>query len=655
MIAKIVKATPARATVWAHIDAVLQGQSLTLFAVGLMIGTGVYMTSGLPILPLVLGVSWVVIFAIVRGVVSPDLYHSFKGLTALGLGVWIGLLVSVIHAHNAAAPRIQDLTRPVYVEGWVSDIEYGNNGPRVRILVHAIEGLTKAQTPRYVRLTHISALEMAAGRFVRCWSVLRPPPRPSIPGDFDFRRKAWFEQLGGVGYVRGKCRGGVLEAPPNTLDAMRVKLAGIRFAFSRYVADRARPETAGLSAALVTGDRSGIDPQHVADLRTVGLSHLLAISGLHLGLVCGLAFGLFRSIFAVFPWLSNRVPSPYAGAAGALVCGTLYLLMSGGSVSTQRAFIMSSIFFGAMLMDRNALSLRGLSIALILVLLLQPQSIIGAGFQMSFAATGALILVYASWNKQRYEQGYAGRANWLRFFLMSVFVTSFVAGLATLPFAYYHFGRTAPMSLFANIIVMPIVSFVTAPSAALAAVLAPIDGGGLGLMLYSHSLYWVVEISGFFARHSRNIFGEGPFAPVNMPMASAVLFFAAMIIGLYRFERAYWVGSVVVACMAVVFWILTPKPVAYLARSGEVFWANADGAWVSTQVYEMDAMTPMSLKDFVVAVPSCDADTCNVSKMGGEDWPTPQALFERGSVVYGSQAGLRYKMGKCDRRPWDAC
>ena len=124
------------------------------------------------------------------------------------LGVSLGLAAGTVRSLLVDAPVVQSETGPVMVEGWVQDIEPGRKGVRLMIKVHSVAGMAPAEWPTYLRVTHISRLEVAPGRFVRCWSVLRPPPGPAMLGEYDFRRQAWFEQLGAVGYVQGRCRGG---------------------------------------------------------------------------------------------------------------------------------------------------------------------------------------------------------------------------------------------------------------------------------------------------------------------------------------------------------------------------------------------------------------------------------------------------------------
>ena len=128
-------------------------------------------------------------------------------LTIVMLGGSLGLTAGTVRALTAAAPAIGSETGPVMLEGWIQEIEPGQKGVRLNIRVHSISGMSPSDWPLNVRVTHMSRLEVSAGLFVRCWSVLRPPPAPSMPGEYDFRRQACFEKLGAVGYVQGRCRG----------------------------------------------------------------------------------------------------------------------------------------------------------------------------------------------------------------------------------------------------------------------------------------------------------------------------------------------------------------------------------------------------------------------------------------------------------------
>ena len=167
----------------------------------------------------------------------------------LVLGFTLGVGAGTVRTAMVTAPVIGSETRPVMLEGWLNEVEPGVNGPRLRIEVHAIAGLAPEETPQFVRVTHRLSMEVSPGRFVRCWSVLRPPPAPAMPGEYDFQRQAWFEKLGGVGYVQGRCRGGALGPPDGWLKRAGLKVAAFRRQLAEHVAIAAGERAGGFAAA----------------------------------------------------------------------------------------------------------------------------------------------------------------------------------------------------------------------------------------------------------------------------------------------------------------------------------------------------------------------------------------------------------------------
>ncbi len=496
---------------------------------------------------------------------------------------WLGSALVLLSAYGAGGlaakvrvASVDDRTvssdaTPRLVEGWVVAIEPGTNGPRLRLRVHAVEGWPPDHQPHTVRLTHGNRLGVAPGRFVRCWAVMRPPPGPSLPGDYDFRRQAWFERLHGVGYVLGRCRGGVLGNPAALGDRAGVALAALRRQLADHVAQAAGPRAGGLAATLASGDRSGLSQADQEALRGSGLAHLLAISGLHMGIVCGLVYLLVRRGLALVAPLALRWPVQRVAAAAALLAGGIYLALSGASVSTQRAYIMAAVFFGAILMDRSPVSLRSFAIALAAIVILYPETVLSPGFQMSFAATGALIATYVPWAMAQQTDGRS--KDWtthLRTALAGLAVTSIVAAAATAPFAWYHFGRSAPMGLVANLLAMPIVSFVSAPAAALSLLLAPVGLDGVGLRLFGLSLEWVLAIAYWAA-------GDEPARVAPMPGAALLAFTGALASHVLLLGWPRWLLVGGLAAGGYGLWAFNTPPAFAIAPSGEVF-VMRDGA-----------------------------------------------------------------------------
>jgi competence protein ComEC len=219
-------------------------------------GAGLYFS--LPFEPGLPGVLGAAAGSFLLWLVARRWWTSDFGVTLLVIvfGSALGLSAATLRALSVDAQVILEETGPALVEGWVQEIEPGRKGVRLLIKVHSVAGLSENEWPETVRLTHTSRLEVAPGRFVLCWSVLRPPPGPAMPEEYDFRRQAWFAQLGAVGYVQGRCRGGALGAPSDMAGQAGLWLGALRRNLALHVNEAAGERAGGFAAALVSGDRS---------------------------------------------------------------------------------------------------------------------------------------------------------------------------------------------------------------------------------------------------------------------------------------------------------------------------------------------------------------------------------------------------------------
>lgn len=602
------------------------------------------------------------------------------GAGLLVLAVSLGFAAGKLRTVRVEAPVLSAGAEPAMIEGWVTRIEPGAKGPRLRLKVHAVAGLASHQTPRHVRVTHTSRLAVSPGRFVRCWAVLRPPPAPSIPGDYDFARQAYYQRLGAVGYVWGRCRGGVLGPPAGFFDQAMLKVGALRRMLARHVSQAAGERAGGFAAALASGDRSLMEERDREALRNSGLAHLLAISGLHMGIVGGLIYALvFRGLALVEP-LAVRMPVQKPAALTALLGSAIYLVLSGATVSTQRAFIMALVFFGAILFDRAAISFRSLAIAMILIVLMQPESVMSPGFQMSFAASGALIAVYQSWSRKRtYQNGLLAR---IRTAAWSIVKTSIVASAATAPFALYHFDRLAGLGLLANVLAMPIVSLVAAPAAALSLLLAPFGASEIGLRVFGYALEMVLAV----AHWCSSFEGQGLHPDTPMPL----LALGALVVGLivFLFLGAGWrlLAAGASACAAMLIWQGGSQAAIHWAPNGDLYIIEAGRAPQRIGFADGDGLAPLRYSDLPVSrdcseaacalnwraydirmshtPESCDPPGRNTLTFTLAESATPcpgqyiwQETSQTGGLTLkpGRNGILKRQTPSCGRRPWQIC
>jgi competence protein ComEC len=349
--------------------------------------------------------------------------------------------------------------------------------------------LSKEETPEFISITLKSYdPNLMTGQRVHLRTGLFPPPEPSVPGGFDFQRYFYFRQIGAVGY-------GI---PP--LDAESLKDSGasdfdIWFAeFRHRLTESIRSyfhEPAGaVAAAFITGETRAIPDEINNDMRIAGLYHLLAVSGMNLSVVAGIAFFSLRLLLASISSVALRFNIKKWAAFLALIASYIYLRVSGSPVSAERAFFMVSLIFIAILLDRDPTPMRSVAIAAFCILLYEPEAVLTASFQLSFSATAALIASY-EWGsnllaKKSRESGFGIRR--ITFYFAAVMVTSFIAWCATEPFIIYHFNQFSSYSLIANTIAEPLVSFLLMPLVIAGVLLLPF---GLAKIAFAPMQYGV--------------------------------------------------------------------------------------------------------------------------------------------------------------------
>jgi competence protein ComEC len=387
--------------------------------------------------------------------------------------VALGFAVADWRAERVAAPQISRELSPRTATGTLIAIDEAPALRRLIISLETVEGLAPHELPARARLTwRGKAFDALPGDLLSFRAGLSPPPAPAIPGGFDHGRQLYFQRIGALGYVVSPPV--VLARPQTPAGKARSAIENARLALTRRILAAAPGDGGALVAASITGKRAAISPEAQAHLRDSGLAHLVAISGLNMALATGIVFFTVRFLAALIPAVALRYPVKKWAAVAALLVGVLYLLISGGDWSAERAFIMTSIFFIAILFDRRAFTLRNIAIAALVILMISPEAVIHPGFQMSFAAVTALIAAY-EWQAQRLDPDRSftlfARA---RRYVAGLVATDVVASTATGPFAIYHFNRAALFGLPANVVSIPIVGFWMMPAAMIALILLPL-------------------------------------------------------------------------------------------------------------------------------------------------------------------------------------
>lgn len=402
-------------------------------------------------------------------------------VAAIGLClVLAGFAAADLRAAMVAAPIIQREIKLAEIEGRLLIVDEGSAQRRLVIAPSGIEGVADDALPKRIRVSWRGKnFNVRPGDVVRLKASLSPPPEPAAPGGFDFARQLYFQQIGAVGFA--------VSAPEKIQEGARsisavasASIEDLRVTLARRILDKTQNSQSGpIVAAVITGKRESISEEAEAAFRDSGLAHLLSISGLHMGLATGLIFFAVRAGLALNERLALNRPIKKWAAISALVSGAAYLFISGAAWPAQRAFLMSSIFFIAILFDRRALSLRNVSIAAFVILLVTPEAVLHPGFQMSFAAVTALIAFY-EWASKRADpfRSFHPLAR-LRRYLVGIAVTDTIAAAATAAFSLYHFSRAANFGLAANLVSIPLMGFWVMPMAIAAIIAIPLGVDGI--------------------------------------------------------------------------------------------------------------------------------------------------------------------------------
>ncbi len=487
-------------------------------------------------------------------------------LAAVSAGFATGAVRGAMVAH----PVLTAATPTVTLQGFVEARDATTRSDRIVLRVTKGDPQSKQPIPARVRLAFRKGLAPATGEHVELKARLRPLVGPVRPGGYDFAVGSYFSGLGATGFALGRSKAvpTALETPP-----------AIRFnawveALRRGLAERIRATLPGdsgaIATALVTGIRDHISHDANEAMRISGLYHVISISGLHMALVAGVLFALMRGGLALVPGLALRRPIKKYAAFAALSGVTFYLLLSGAEVATQRAYIMIAIVLCGVLIDRPALTLRTLAAAVVVTLIVSPEAVLNPGFQMSFAATLALISFYERWVpfvSAPPPAGASAIAGWSvragRWVLLGA-ITSLIAGFATAIYAAFHFHRLAPYGVLANVLAMPLTGILIMPGAVLGVMLIPFGFDFIGWTAMGYGVEGMIGIAKFVTSLGG---AEGRIAAFGA--GALLLGTLALLVLAIPATNLHWFG---LPFAALALWLMWngPRPDVLIDAEGEV-------------------------------------------------------------------------------------
>ncbi len=404
------------------------------------------------------------------------------GLASISLAVAAGCLAVWAKSAAVGAPGI---ARPVVAQlsARVLEREEQPAEQRVRLMLATQEPVTGSPIRVRVNLPEgKDRPDIAVGAQLRLKARLMPPAPPMLPGGYDFARTAWFAGIAATGGVLGEVE---VVRPGNAGGWLRRLQASL----SRHIRERLAGSPGALAAAFASGDRGGIAEADDEAMRDAGLAHLLSISGLHVSAVIAAAYFLAIKLLALWPWLALRVRLPLLAAGAGASAGIFYTLLTGAEVPTVRSCIGALLVLTALALGREPLSLRMLALAAFIVMLLWPEAVVGPSFQMSFAAVIAIVALHGAAPVRAFlaprEESWLVRAGRN---LVMLLLTGIVIEVALMPIGLFHFHRAGVYGALANVVAIPLTTFVSMPLIALALLLDSLGAGAPAWWLAGKSL-----------------------------------------------------------------------------------------------------------------------------------------------------------------------
>lgn len=395
---------------------------------------------------------------------------------------------------------------------------------------------------------------------------LMPPAPPMLPGAYDFARKAWFDGIAATGTVMDDVR---LVSPSGNATTLRK----IQRALADHVRSRLAGSAGAIAAAFASGDRGAIAKADEDAMRDAGLTHLLSISGLHVSALVGAVYWIFARSLALVPWVALRIRVPIAAALAGALAGIAYTLITGAEVPTIRSCIGALLVLAALALGRDPLSLRMVAVGALVVMLFWPEAVFGPSFQMSFAAVIAIVAFHSAAPVRGFLAGerHGGLARLARNVLL-LLATGVVIELALMPIGLFHFHRAGVYGSLANVIAIPLTTFVTMPLIGIALLL---DLAGLG-----GPAWWLVEKSLDLLLALAHFVADRPGAVTMLPPGdrwSYLVFVAGML------WLALWTGRVrlwglLPAFAAALSMTLTPTPDILVTGDGRHVAIAGEGA-----------------------------------------------------------------------------
>ncbi len=498
---------------------------------------------------------------------NPLAYFISHGLIALLLG----FAVISARGHYLHTTFIQEPLKNVTITGIVLNVEQTNDQQK-RIILSVVDdrGDVKGTNDKKdfsqkvllqkVQLKGRGDLLLEPGWHVQCTVTLLPLSRAVSPVAYNFKRTHYYAGISASGRIKS-C---------SVLDRSNTHMNNLRFRVTNLLREKLVFPYGEIAAALVTGDRSGISKDLRQQFNDAGLAHVLAISGLHLGLVAGIIFLTLKHLLLIGYAFKPVIPIREISAAVTIGVMAFYLGISGFGFPAVRSFLMTTLIMLGLMFNRNPFSMRSIALAASAILLTCPESIVSASFQLSFAAVIALIATYEvtaeplkNWVNHDPSQLW-----WRRpmIYFTAIILTTTVATLATTPLSMALFNRLTLQAVLGNLMAIPLIGFWIMPTLVVATISLTWGGWDLAFLL----LEWGLKTLSVIARYVSMLPGSGLVVPSPSDWFYPFFVIGGLLLCIGPWLRLRMLGLVLML-FSFVFFKQAHLPIGYFSADRSVF------------------------------------------------------------------------------------
>ncbi|QNT79496.1 ComEC/Rec2 family competence protein [Entomobacter blattae] len=368
-----------------------------------------------------------------------------------------------------------------------------------------------------VRLRYNDPKHYQVGQKIELRAMLRSISSPSFSHDYDQQFRAWFENINGAGYALSV--GKVVEDGEGNnfrlkfytiLGQVQQRIQQTRQNIANVIMSQTGCQDCKAIEAILLAGETGLLAESVRqEFAASGLSHLLAVAGLHLASVMGVCVFVLRKGLACWPYAALHWPIKKIALITGFLLGGGYAVLTGLHVPVLRSYFMLAWIILALLVERPVLSLLRFGWAIGLLLIVWPELVRDVSFQMSFTAVLGLICGYQiihHYEQNRYQHTPLWKRSWLAAEGRNLFFASFFAGMATLPVIAAHFGTFQPYFIIANLIAVPITSLWVLPWGILSLFLMVFGKASWALAMMGIGIKAIILLAHMVARLPGSVF-----------------------------------------------------------------------------------------------------------------------------------------------------